>query len=212
MTVKKGLIAAVLALGLFLCLPAPGRADSLMSRMQEKYDPIIKRIALEQGLESDFVHAVIKAESAYNNFAISTAGAQGLMQLMPATAAAYGVKNVFDPAENIRGGTKFLKFLLKLYEGNKKKALAAYNAGQEAVKKYTKYGGIPPYAETRTYINRVLASYQAPPPGRKTRIYEIITAEGKRITTNDPRLAAGLAQGTGGAAGAGSGSGADERN
>src|SRR4030042_5583260 len=107
--------------------------------MKDKYDPLVKAIAAEHGLDADFVHAVIKAESAYNRYAVSEAGAQGLMQLMPATAAAYGVKDVFDPEENIRGGVKFLKVLLRLYDGNLKKTLAAYNAGQEAVKKY---GGI----------------------------------------------------------------------
>lgn len=155
--------------------------------MKEKYDPYIQTIAAEHGVDADFVHAVITAESAYNRYAISRAGAQGLMQLMPSTASAYGVKDVFDPEDNIRGGVKFLKTLLRLYNGNLKKTLAAYNAGQEAVKKY---GGIPPYAETRTYISRVMASYQAPGAPGRTRIYEFRDASGRIILTNDPKLAA----------------------
>jgi len=172
---------------LLLLLPAAGNSANFWSRMKDKYDPLVKAIAAEQGLDVDFVHAVIKAESAYNRYAVSKAGAQGLMQLMPATAAAYGVKDVFDPEDNIRGGVKFLKVLLKLYDGSLKKTLAAYNAGQEAVKKY---GGIPPYAETRTYISRVLATYQAPAPGSRTRIYEFRDASGRIVLTNDPKLAA----------------------
>jgi len=172
---------------LFLLLPAAGYSANFWSRMKDKYDPFVETIAAEHSLDADFVHAVIKAESAYNRYAVSKAGAQGLMQLMPATAAAYGVKDVFDPEENIRGGVKFLKVLLKLYDGNLKKTLAAYNAGQEAVKKY---GGIPPYAETQTYISRVLATYQVPAPGTKTKIYEFRDASGRIVLTNDPKLAA----------------------
>jgi soluble lytic murein transglycosylase-like protein len=175
------------AIGLLLS-PVFLASSDFISRLQDKYDGLIKSIAAEHGLEGRFVHAVIRAESAYNRFAVSAKGAQGLMQLMPATAAAYGVRDVFDPADNIRGGVKFLKVLWELYGGNASKTLAAYNAGQEAVKKY---GGIPPYAETRTYIDRVIASYQAPMPGRKTRIYEYRDDQGRLVLTNDPRLAAG---------------------
>ncbi|MCX6565228.1 MAG: lytic transglycosylase domain-containing protein [Candidatus Aminicenantes bacterium] len=184
----KRIAAGLTAAGfLLLLLPAAGNSAGFWSRMKDKYDPFVKAIADEYGLDADFVHAVIKAESAYNRHAISRAGAQGLMQLMPATAVAYGVKDVFDPEDNIRGGVKFLKVLLKLYDGNIKKTLAAYNAGQEAVKKY---GGIPPYAETRTYISRVIATYRAPAPGRRTKIFEFRDASGKTVLTNDPILAA----------------------
>ncbi|MHB8054571.1 MAG: lytic transglycosylase domain-containing protein [Candidatus Aminicenantales bacterium] len=187
-SLRLRLIAAFTAAGFLLLLfPAAAHSASFWSEKKKEYDAIIKTVSAEQGLEEDFVHAVIKAESAYNCWAISRAGAQGLMQLMPATAVTYGVKNVFDAEENIRGGVKFLKVLLKLYEGSKTRALAAYNAGQEAVKKY---GGIPPYEETRTYIKRVMANYQAAPADRHTKIYEFKDASGKTIITNDPRLAA----------------------
>jgi soluble lytic murein transglycosylase-like protein len=184
---KMRIAAGLAAAGLFLLLPAAGDAAGFSAKLKEKYNDLVETISLECGLENDFVHAVIKHESAYNRYAISRAGAQGLMQLMPATAAAFGVKDVFDPEENIRGGAKFLKSLLILYHWDKKMALAAYNAGQEAVKKW---GGIPPYPETQTYIRRVMASFkEISIPGR-TKIYEFKDANGKTIVTNDPRMVA----------------------
>jgi len=186
---KACLIAGLTAAGFLLLLPAAARSASFWSEKMKQYDSIIQSVAFEHGVNADFVHAVIKAESAYNRWAISRAGAQGLMQLMPATAAIYGVKDVFDPEQNIRGGVKFLEVLLKLYDGDPKKTLAAYNAGQEAVKKY---GGIPPYEETRTYIQRVMATFHAPAINRHTRIYEGVDESGRPIITNDPRLIAKL--------------------
>jgi soluble lytic murein transglycosylase-like protein len=98
------------------------------------------------------VHSVIKVESNYNPFAVSPKGAQGLMQLIPATARRFGVTNPSDPMENIRGGAKYLKYLLDLYHGDYPLALAAYNAGEQAV---ARYGGVPPYPETRNYVDLV---------------------------------------------------------
>lgn len=187
-TGRKTLIAAGLtAAGLFLLLPAAGDAAGSSARLKKKYNDLIETISAENGLPDNLVHAVIKHESAYNCFAISKAGAQGLMQLMPATAAAYGVKDVFDAEDNIRGGVKFLKALLKLYDGDERTALAAYNAGQEAVKKH---GGIPPYPETQIYIRRVMASFREIPTSGRTKIYEFKDAKGKTIVTNDPRMVA----------------------
>ncbi len=113
--------------------------------------PRRQKVAQKHGVEPDLIHAIIRAESNYDSFAVSEKGAMGLMQLMPATANAYGVNNFCDPEENIEGGTKYLKDLIKLYGGKTNFVLAAYNAGQEAVKKYK---GIPPYPETRNYISR----------------------------------------------------------
>jgi soluble lytic murein transglycosylase-like protein len=104
------------------------------------------------------VKAVIAQESGGDPSAISRAGAMGLMQLMPGTAAAYGVENPFDPEENVAGGTAYLHDLLRRYHGNLSLALAAYNAGSGAV---AKYRGIPPYAETRGYVESVTAVYHA---------------------------------------------------
>ena len=108
-------------------------------------DQAVEAIAATQSLPPQLVHSVIKVESNYNPLAVSSKGAQGLMQLMPATARRFGVANAFDPVDNIQGGTRYLKYLLDLYNGDYSLALAAYNAGEGAVQKY---GAVPPYPET----------------------------------------------------------------
>ena len=113
---------------------------------------IIDKVAAEQGVEAPLAQSVARVESNYDPFAISPKGAQGLMQLEPATARRFGVSNSFDPEENVRGGVKYLKFLLDYYQGDYTKAVAAYNAGEKAVDRYQ---GTPPYAETRDYVARV---------------------------------------------------------
>lgn len=125
-----------------------------------EFDPIIDSCALEYGVDKSLVKAVIHAESGYNPNAVSAKGASGLMQLMPDTAKGLKVANSFDPADNIRGGVRYLRFLLDTFRGNESLALAAYNAGLSRV---ARYGGIPPYQETRNYVARVLEyrkSYQ----------------------------------------------------
>jgi len=122
----------------------------------EKYDEIIKSSADAYNVDPNLIKAIIAAESNGNPNAISKAKAKGLMQLMDATAKSLGVKNVFNPVDNINGGTKYFKYLLDKYNGDIKLALAAYNAGPGAV---DKYDGIPPYKETNNYINRVLNYY-----------------------------------------------------
>jgi len=126
-----------------------------------EYDHIIKTCSDKYGVSASLIKAVIRAESGYNPNAVSHKGASGLMQLMPGTAKSLKVSNSFDPKDNVEGGVKYLRFLLDTFKGDVSLALAAYNAG---LSKVAKYGGIPPYAETRNYVNKVLSymnSYQA---------------------------------------------------
>jgi soluble lytic murein transglycosylase-like protein len=114
-------------------------------------------VARRHGIDSDLVLAVVGVESAFRPAAVSPKGAQGLMQLMPGTAAALGVRDAFDPAENLDGGIRHLGSLLTLYGGDVARALAAYNAGEGAV---ARHGGVPPYRETRAYVKKVLERYR----------------------------------------------------
>lgn len=132
-----------------------------ISRDPAEFEPIINQCALEFGVDKSLVKAVIHAESGYNPNAVSPKGASGLMQLMPKTAKDLKVANTMDPRENIRGGVRYLRFLLDTFRGDETLALAAYNAGLTRV---AQYNGVPPYQETRTYVDRVLnyrKSYQA---------------------------------------------------
>ena len=151
--------------------------------LRQQYDPIVQTYARRYSVPSDLIHSIIKAESSYDSRAISPKGAVGLMQLMPETAAQYGVQDRFDPDENIKGGVKYLKDLIKLFNGKTDKVLAAYNAGQEAIKKFN---GIPPYAETKEYIRRVMASYSKPFITGGVAIRKFVDGSGQHVFTNDP--------------------------
>lgn len=131
-----------------------------LKKNKKKYTPIILQAALQHGIDPKLVHAVIYAESAYNAKAVSSAGAVGLMQLMPATARQYGVSNRKDPKQNVFAGTQHLKYLLGLFNDDLSLSIAAYNAGENTVKKYNNQ--IPPYPETRKYVKQVLHLYNAP--------------------------------------------------
>lgn len=122
---------------------------------KEPFSEIIRRASEKYGVEEKVIKAVIKHESSFNPQAVSRCGAQGLMQLMPATARSLGVSNAFDAEQNIMAGTRYLKEKLNEFDGNLPLALAAYNAGSGAVRKH---GGIPPYKETQAYINQVMKS------------------------------------------------------
>lgn len=124
------------------------------ARNPAEFEPIISSYSRQYGVDSSLIKAVIHAESGYNPNAVSPKGAQGLMQLMPKTAQGLKVANSLNPSDNIRGGVRYLKFLLDTFKGNESLALAAYNSGMGAV---AKYGGIPPYRETQTYVTKVLS-------------------------------------------------------
>ena len=119
-------------------------------------DQIVLEASVSQGVDSDFLHSVIRQESAGNAQAVSSAGARGLMQLMPGTAQELGVKDSFSPEQNVHGGARYLRELLERYHGDAVKALAAYNAGPGAV---DRYHGVPPYRETRLYVQRIVRDY-----------------------------------------------------
>ena len=119
-----------------------------------RFERVINAYARVYGLSPDLLHAVIRTESAYNHEAVSRAGAEGLMQLMPRTAARYGVKDSFNPVENVRGGAAYLRDLLDLFDQDLRLALAGYNAGENAVIRNGRQ--IPPYAETQNYVRQVL--------------------------------------------------------
>jgi Transglycosylase SLT domain/Domain of unknown function (DUF4124) len=137
----------------------------------ERFDPIIREHAANQGLSENLVRAVIQVESAFNPRAVSSKGAMGLMQLMPAVATEFGVLNPFDPADNIRAGVAYLRRLLDRYDGRIELALAAYNAGPAAVDKYGEQ--VPPYRETRDYVRRI-KSVTPVAIGPKRTIYKIV--------------------------------------
>ncbi|HEX4894009.1 MAG TPA: lytic transglycosylase domain-containing protein [Hyphomicrobiaceae bacterium] len=126
------------------------------SKNRNAFDHLIKQAALANNVDHGLVKAIIHTESGFNPRARSKPGAQGLMQLMPATAAMYAVVDAYDPSQNITAGTRHIKYLINRYK-DLELALAAYNAGEGNVKKY---GGIPPFAETRDYVKRVMSRYR----------------------------------------------------
>ena len=172
-------------------LPLPPAGE----RARGRFWPLIEAAAAGAGLDPRLLTAIIQVESAFNPGATSRRGAQGLMQLMPATAVGYAVRNAYDPEENLRAGARHLRELLDLFAGSLPLALAAYNAGETAVQRF---GGIPPFAETQQYVRRVqsryralggrnpLASPQVPRPGPATRIYRIQDPAGHVRYTNLP--------------------------
>lgn len=126
--------------------------------------PIIDNAAKAHGVDPKLIHAVIRAESGYNANAVSSKGAVGLMQLIPATAQRYGVRDSYDPAQNLAGGVRYLRDLLTMFNGNLELAIAGYNAGENAV---VRAGNrIPPYPETMAYVPKVLSFYRSPDVSR----------------------------------------------
>ena len=138
--------------------------DLLVSEMPAPLKVLVDNIALTHGVDPGLVRAVMKTESNFNRFAVSKKGAMGLMQLIPATGRRYGVRDFFDPQQNVDGGVRYLKFLLEKFNGNLDLSLAAYNAGENLVERL---GRIPPIPETTNYVRKIRAIYRkpaAPPP------------------------------------------------
>lgn len=133
--------------------------DPRLLARSTRYDAIIEAEAKSAGVESNLVRAVIVVESGFNPRAVSRRGAVGLMQLMPATATRFGVRNRYDPRQNVRGGARYLGFLINRFGPNVRIALAAFNAGEDAVERNS--GQIPPFSETLEYVPKVLQIYQA---------------------------------------------------
>lgn len=134
---------------------APSQAvEPYRCKHKNTYNDLVKQFAARYGVNRDLITAIISVESCFNHRAVSPKGAKGLMQLMPATAKRFAVKNSFDPEQNIKGGVRYLQFLINRFKGDYKLAIAAYNAGEGAVEHYK---GIPPYQETQQYTRRVVA-------------------------------------------------------
>src|SRR3979490_1554877 len=134
------------------------RYDSALLAKAGRYDSIIEKPALPASVEPNLLRAVIVVESGFNSRAVSKRGAVGLMQLMPATASRFGVSNPYDPKQNIHAGARYLKFLMNRFGQNVRLALAAYNAGEDAVERNG--GQIPPFTETMAYVPKVLRIYR----------------------------------------------------
>src|SRR5437899_9360956 len=176
--------------------PSSSPGEPVATQSPAPYRDLIRRAAARHGLAPELVESVIRVESNFEARAVSRKGARGLMQLMPATAARLGVRNVFDARQNVEGGVRHLRYLVDLYGGNLALALAAYNAGVEAV---GRHGGIPPYAETRAYVQRVLRSValarirvsaesaaSAEPNAERAALYRYEARDGAAVYSNLP--------------------------
>jgi len=163
--------------------------QTVTSAPPAKLEKVADAAAKRNHVDPALVQAVIQTESDWNPYAVSPKGAFGLMQLIPSTAERFGVGNVFDPAQNVEGGTRYLRELLDRYHGNLKESLAAYNAGEEAV---TRFNGVPAYPETRAYVRKVTNTYFHSGPGHSPTgefhhfpIREVTGPHGRIIFTNE---------------------------
>ena len=176
--------------------PSSPPNEPVAAQTAAPYRDLIRAAATRHALAPELIESVILVESNFEARAVSRKGARGLMQLMPATAARLGVRNVFDVRQNVEGGVRHLRYLVDLYGGNLALALAAYNAGVEAV---GRYGGIPPYAETRAYVQRVLRSValarlrvsagsvaSAEPDAERAALYHYEARDGTAVYSNLP--------------------------
>jgi soluble lytic murein transglycosylase-like protein len=154
----KYAMAAMFVCTAAICSASPVYGYPRLPARAAQYDAIIEAAAKSTGVEPNLLRAVIVVESDFNSRAVSKTGAVGLMQLMPATATRFGVFDRYDPLQNVRGGARYLGFLIKRFRQNVDLALAAFNAGEDAVDRYA--GQIPPFMETLEYVPKVLRIYQ----------------------------------------------------
>jgi soluble lytic murein transglycosylase-like protein len=154
------------------------------------FTEVVRSHASRYGIDEDLIHSIIRVESNYNPRAVSVKDCKGLMQLHPDTARRFGVTDVFDPSQNIEGGVKYLHFLIELFDRDLDLVLAAYNAGENAVKRFN---GIPPYRETQNYVRKVRSLFSGdlvstqPPAGRGShRIHRLVRTDGTVLFTNTP--------------------------
>jgi soluble lytic murein transglycosylase-like protein len=177
----------------------PGRASKAVvpsgsTDLRDALWPHVERTARAHGVDPELVDLVIRMESGYRPHAVSPKGARGVMQLMPGTARQYGVRDVFDPHENIGAGVRYLSELLQRYRNDTARALAAYNAGPEAVERFA---GVPPYRETRNYVAAILGAYEGTPAqlvgggfgarSPRRRPVSVTTQGGSSLISNAPR-------------------------
>lgn len=175
-------VTVLFVLVVFLSMEIPVQAES---GYPGRFDTLIESIAKDYGLESSLIHSIIRTESNYDPNAVSSKGAVGLMQLMPETAEKYGVRDIYDPRQNIVGGVKYLRDLINSFDSKTDYVLAAYNAGHNAIKKY---GGIPPFPETRRFIQKVKTTYPHSTIRNRTRIYKYYDDSGRVVFTNSSLL------------------------
>jgi soluble lytic murein transglycosylase-like protein len=166
------------------------RAEASAMPLERRMHAAVADHAARHAVDPDLVRAVIRVESAWNPFAVSRKGAMGLMQLMPATAAEYGVEDPFNPDENIRAGVAYLRRLIDRFDGRTELALAAYNAGPGAVEKY--HRTVPPYRETRSYVQRIVSVTEVRVGPRRS-IYKIVELiDGREVPRYSDRKPDGI--------------------
>ena len=172
----------------------PATPDTAQISPEELYGPLIEQMSKKHSVDSSLIRTIIRVESNFDPDAVSHKGCKGLMQLKPETATRFGVTDILDPSQNIEGGTKFLKFLLDFFKNDISLVAAGYNAGENAV---TRWGGIPPYRETRNYVRKVKALYTPPEPPTTVaavedqppinrKIYRVVQPDGSVLFTNTP--------------------------
>lgn len=190
-TILKPVVAAKPPASIYLNAESPffGRPRPAMNLDRDGVEKIVREAADRHRVDPALIRAVIETESRWNAGAVSRKGAAGLMQLIPGTAQRFGAHDVFNPRQNVDAGVRYLKMLLERYNGNLDLALAAYNAGEGAV---DRHGGIPPFRETRNYVQRVQDAYFRPGSGRLASMWSAsrpirkeTDASGRLIFTND---------------------------